>query len=256
MEEIKEYLKELEFDVYEDNFVLPQLNDASKRFRELARIKHSDKGGDDEEFIKIYNAYKQIKKFYEKMKGGDLQKYCEGNEEEEELIKNLFEEFNYSRKNKSSFTIFIENDLSLIWNEVLENRYGGPEDKGVNGLHWSHKDYEFNELEKSDIYLRKYHKPKSDNTSKIVIQGNFELAVAFVANELPKLYKKVHDKKIMTIAEDTRACEICPYKTAVLTEFEDHVKSYHKKDQIDVIVATQSSIKCSRCEIELLLWLT
>ena len=159
------------------------------------------------------------------MKDGDVQKYCEGSEEEDNLIKKLFEEFNFSRKNKSSFTIFIENDLSLTWNEVLSKAYGEPEDKGINGMHWSHKDYEYHELEKSDIYLRKYHKPKSDKTSKIVIQGNFELAVAYVANELPKLYKKVHDKKIIPLSADTKSCERCTYKTVVLSDFNDHLNS-------------------------------
>ena len=57
----------------------------------------------------------------------------------------------------------------------------------------------------------------------------------------------VDDNNIMTITEDTRAVEICPYTTAVLMEFEDHVKGY----QIDENVATQSSNKCSICEFEL-----
>ena len=168
MNEIKEYLKVLEFEIDEKNPVFPKLKEVGKRFRELAKVKHSDKGGDDEEFVKLYNAYNQIKKYYKEGNDSDIKKYCEGSEEEEDLIRKLFEEFNISQKNKSCFTIFIENDLSLTWDEILEDRYGKPEDKGVNGLHWSHIGYEFQELQKSDIYLRKYHKPKSDKTSKIV----------------------------------------------------------------------------------------
>ena len=202
MNNIKDYLKELKFDVEGNDFVLPNLKEVSKRFRDLAKVKHSDKGGDDGDFVKLYYAYTQIKKYYKENKNGDLEKYCDESEEDDILIKNLFDEFNFSRKNKSSFTIFIENDLSLIWNEVLENTYGKPEDKGIHGLHWSHKGYGYQELEKSDIYMRKYHKPKSDNTSKIVIQGNFELAVAFVAKELPKMYKKVHEKKRIAISQE------------------------------------------------------
>ena len=219
MNEIVEYLRELDFEIDEKTGVLPKLNEVSKRFRELAKLRHSDKGGDDAAFIKLYYAYNQIKKFYKNMKDEDIQKYGSESEEEEELIKRLFEEFNFSRKNKYSFTIFIENDLSGIWNEVLEKSYGKPEDKGVNGLHWSHKGYQYQELERSDIYLRKYHKPKSDNISKIVIQGNFELAVAFVAKELPKLYKKVHDKKKLPLEEDTKSCRSCAFTTSVLVNF-------------------------------------
>ena len=111
----------------------------------------------------------------------------------------------------------------MVWDEILEDVYGKPDDKGIHGKHWSHKEFEFEGLEKSDIYLRKYHKPKSDNNSKIVIQGNFELSIAFVAKEMPKLYKKVHDKKNLAIAEETKSCELCGYEIADLEVVNEHV---------------------------------
>ena len=254
MNEIKEYLKVLEFEIDEKNPVFPKLKEVGKRFRELAKVKHSDKGGDDEEFVKLYNAYNQIKKYYKKGNDNDIKKYCEGSEEEEDLIRKLFEEFNISQKNKSCFTIFIENDLSLTWDEILEDRYGKPEDKGVNGLHWSHKGYEFQELQKSDIYLRKYHKPKSDKTSKIVIQGNFELAVAFVANELPKMYKKVFDKKSLPLSDarksdESKSCDFCEYKTMILEDLKEHENTCHI-EKIDVNGPTKDAIKCTKCQLE------
>ena len=103
MNEIIEHLRELDFEIDEKTCVLPKLNDVSKRFRELAKLRHSDKGGDDAAFIKLYYAYNQIKNFYKNMKDEDIQKYGSESEEEEELIKRLFEEFNFSRKNKYSF---------------------------------------------------------------------------------------------------------------------------------------------------------
>ena len=123
MNEIIKYLKELNFEVDEKKLVFPKLKEVAKRFRELAEVKHSDKGGDDAEFIKLYHAYNQIRKYFKEGKDKNLENYCEGSEEEEELIKKLFEEFNISQKNKSCFTVFIENDLSLIWGEVLEDIY-------------------------------------------------------------------------------------------------------------------------------------
>ena len=161
MDAIKEHLIVLEFDVSVIGFALPKLNVVSKRFRDLARVKHSDKGGDDAEFIKLYNAYSHIKDFYLNLETGEMQTFCSNMEEEEELMKNLFEDFNISRKNKSSFTIFIKNYLSFIWDKVLEKRYGKPDDKDVNGLHWTHLSYAFKDLEKSNIFLRKYHMPRS-----------------------------------------------------------------------------------------------
>ena len=251
MDKINEYLKELEFDTVENCVDLPTLKDVMKRFRDLAKLKHSDKGGDDADFVKLYYAYNQIKKCYREMEGEEKQKYCEGKDEEEDLIKNLFEEFNLSRKNKSCFTIFIENEMSLMWDEILENTYGKPDDKGINGKHWSHKGYEFEDLEKSDIYIRKYHKPKSDNTSKIVIQGNFELSIAFVAKEMPKLYKKVYDKKRIAISVQTQSCEECGYKAATLAEFNEHVHDNHSETVI-ANSETQPIFKCSRCDLEVL----
>ena len=270
MNEIIKYLKELNFEVDEKKLVFPKLKEVAKRFRELAKVKHSDKGGDDAEFIKLYHAYNQIRKYFKEGKDKNLEKYCEGSEEEEELIKKLFEEFNISQKNKSCFTVFIENDLSLIWGEVLEDIYGEPEDKGINGLHWSHRGYEYKGCEVSDIYLRKYHMPKSDKTSKIVIQGNFELAVAYVANELPKLYKKVYDKKKLPISvvpesdittqpslmckrceldlpdenemkkhekKPHRKCDYCPFQTTKLTTLKPHIEKHHG-----------GAVRCEACD--------
>ena len=61
MDKISEYMKELKFDI--EGNVFPSLIEVSKRFRDLAKIKHSDKGGDDAEFVKLYYAFKQIMKY-------------------------------------------------------------------------------------------------------------------------------------------------------------------------------------------------
>ena len=121
------------------------------------------------------------------MKHGEVMKYREGMEDdkEEELIKQLFKDFNMCRQNQSSFTVFIENELSFLWDKIFEARYGSPINKGIHGFHWTHKGYSFDEILKSNIYVRKYHEPKNDKSSKIVIQGNFTLAIAFVTDELP-----------------------------------------------------------------------
>lgn len=120
--EIKEHLLVLEFNVSDVGFKLPKLKEVAKRFRDLALQKHSDKGGDDAEFIVLFNAYKAIVLFYNNMKDGEVKKYCDGLDEEEELIKKLFKDFNVCRQNKSSFTIFIETDSSFIWDNVLGSR--------------------------------------------------------------------------------------------------------------------------------------
>ena len=77
------------------------------------------------------------------MKHGEVMKYREGMEDdkEEELIKQLFKDFNMCRQNQSSFTVFIENELSFLWDKIFEARYGSPINKGIHGFHWTHKGY-------------------------------------------------------------------------------------------------------------------
>ena len=64
---------------------------------------------------------------------------------------------------------------------------------------------------------------------------------------MPKLYKKVHDKKNLAIAEETKSCELCGYEIADLEVFNEHVRAKHTGD-----IETQPIFKCSRCDLEVL----
>jgi hypothetical protein len=138
-------------------------------------------------------------------------------------------------------TIFIENKVSFIWDNVLEKRYGKVEDKGIHGFHWTNKEYSFEDLSGCNIFLRKYHEPKNDKSSKIVIQGNFKLTVAFVTDELPKIYKAVHEIKRSAIGGEVddisiklkvldiqKACGHCDFKTLQKSEVDEHVNKSHQ----------------------------
>jgi hypothetical protein len=216
----------------------------------------------------LYNAYNQIKDFYLNLENEEMEKFCSDMEEEEELMKKLFDEFNICRKNKSSFKIFIENDLSFIWDNILEKRYGKPEDKDVNGLHWTHLSYSFKNLEKSNIFLQKYHMPKNDKSSKIVIQGNFELAVSFVANELPNIYKDVFELKKISISNESnkvsdkknavKSCERCAFSTSSPLEYNEHMTNSHIEIVQEPPQATERQdtvLKCVKCDLEISLHL-
>ena len=82
--QIKDELLELGFDVNEEGFKLPKLSEINKNFRQLAFKKHSDKGGDDEQFIRLYDAWKKVCTLYNDMKIEELTKYDEGNYEQDE----------------------------------------------------------------------------------------------------------------------------------------------------------------------------
>ena len=62
--QIKDELLELGFNVNEEGFKLPKLSEINKNFRQLAFKKHSDKGGDDEQFIRLYDAWKKVCTLY------------------------------------------------------------------------------------------------------------------------------------------------------------------------------------------------
>ena len=226
--EIRSELLEMGFDVDDVSFELPELKIIAKRFRKLAKQTHSDKtkSDDDNDFVRLMKSYQSILKFFEHKKDCDLVKL----DEEEEIITNLFKDFNFTKKNKSSCTVMIENELSLIWNEILENKYGKADDKGPQGMHWTHRDYMFDEQNCTDIFLRKYHAPKKDNQSKIHVQsnvrGNF-LPAHFVDNVLPKIAEEVHavgknapisapsteapQKKEVKTKQNTSKCKECDF---------------------------------------------
>ena len=75
------------FDVNEENFQLPKLEIIKKRFRDLALKKHSDKGGQDEEFVPVLKAYKAIIDFF----NSDLNKSVM--DKEGEIIRSMFKDF-------------------------------------------------------------------------------------------------------------------------------------------------------------------
>ena len=76
---MKEWM-ELGFNVLEEGFVLPKLKDVNSRFRTLALQRHSDKGGDDAEFVKLFDAWKAICTFYNNMTANDVNMYRNGME--------------------------------------------------------------------------------------------------------------------------------------------------------------------------------
>ena len=104
--------------------------EVNKKFRILALEKHSEKGGNDADFTKLFDAWKAICSYYNNLDQNEIMKHRDGKEEDEEekFVRQLFKDSNVCRQNQSSFTVFIENEFSFLWYKVLENRYGSPLD--------------------------------------------------------------------------------------------------------------------------------
>ena len=76
--------------------------------------------------------------------GNFIEKYYQPKDDdtEEEIARYVFRSFKSDdiKENLCSFTIRIDNHLSLVWDSVLTKHYGQPIDrKGTgNGKHWKH----------------------------------------------------------------------------------------------------------------------
>ena len=163
----------------------PKMKIVTRRYYDLSLIHHPDRpGGDNATYQAITEAYRIVGDFIEKFyepKSDDT---------EEEIARHVFRSFNFEdiKENLSSFTINIDNNLSLIWDTVLTKHYGHPKDRTFNGKHWKHFDYNDDHGNKVVITISKWHIPKKDKQSKIHVQSSVKgklLPAHFVSTHLP-----------------------------------------------------------------------
>ena len=177
---------------------VPKLKVVTKMYHKLALKHHPDRPGenDDELFKKITEAYRFICEYLEELID---EKEDEPFDYEEEVARRTFKQFEFAKvkENMRSFTIHIENNLSMVWDKILSTHYGGPLDRDENGFHWKVSNYTDGNLT-GNIAIGKWHIPKKDGQSKLNIQsnerGNF-LPAHFVDHVLPKLLQEVHNYK-------------------------------------------------------------
>ena len=161
-------------------------------------LHHPDRnpGCDEAIFKEITEAYRLVGNFIEENRNKENK---DGKEFdfEEEIARKTFQQFQFSKvkENMKSFTIYIENSKSFIWDKILTIHYGEPQgDNKQNGLHWKVADYSDGNLI-GNITVGKWHIPKKDKQSKLHIQSNERgnyLPAHFVDNVLPILLKEVH----------------------------------------------------------------
>ena len=202
-------------------------------FFKLALVKHPDKaGGSSAAFQELLKSYQNIlKHLAENLNNDDL-------DNDEQFLKDLFKEFNFPRENDQSFTILIENELADTWEEEISELYNDPTiNAASNGHQWKTM-FEFaGNVVKISMTLWK--SPKSNNQSKILIQGGKQsLNTIFVFNELPKIYQKVKDRRtqkpsFISITQDL-SCKKC--ETHITTIHTN--KSPQNRDTVEVVDRT------------------
>ena len=97
------------------------VNIVKTAFCKLALVRHPDKaGGSTAAFQELLNSYHTVLKHVkENLQDDDL-------DDDEQFIKDLFNEFNFPKENDNGFTILIENHLACIWEEELSELYCEP----------------------------------------------------------------------------------------------------------------------------------
>ena len=226
---------------------VPKMKYIKKKYYKLALLHHPDKpGGNGDLFKEISAAYYFLGNYLEEQGINEV----DDNEFdfEEYVARKTFHQFQFSKikENMRSFTIHIQNNHSTTWEKVLTKHYGNPVNKDGNGLHWKVGNYTDGNTT-ANISISKWHIPKKDNQSKLLIQsnesGNF-LPAHYVDHVLPKLFEEVHACQEVPLRQETLPstkkkskpklsgfkCKECDFDGKNITGLNKHKTQAHKAD--------------------------
>ena len=214
------------------------VNIVKNAFLKLALVRHPDKaGGSTAAFQELLNSYHTVLKHVKENLNDD------NLDDDEQFIKDLFNQFNFPKENDNGFTILIENHLAGLWEEELSELYNDPDINTTNhGRQWK-TTYKYEE-NSAKISITLWNTPKSNNQSKILIQGGRQsLNTIFVFIELSRMYTKVRrnsqSKLSLTLGVETSInCPQCDFAAKSTPDLDNHKKSIH--------VAFQ--VSCERCD--------
>ena len=147
------------------------------KYKKKAKLMHPDKlGGKKEDFQDLYNAYCRLLDYIE-----DNQNKEAYEEEEEDYETEFFKKHNVLKECTSSFVLYIQNELAVRWQKVLEKHLT---------MHSSDKCRII--FKTGDITVTLYVKPKKDPRSKVHIQGKSQKRnLEFIMEKLSMFYFEV-----------------------------------------------------------------
>ena len=237
------------------------IREVIKAYRKEALKVHPDKidqESTDEErakataaFQELNNSYGRVLKLVLQKKKDKEETFSENNEEgdhiivddDEQFVKDNFENCNFPHENSGSFTVTIQHTQAGYWQACLEDVYGQPHieknDRGTEcDRYWKFK-YEF-EGNVTDITVHIYNNPKSKKSSKLLIQGGEQYLIClYVFNVLPKIYKDVcRNKPKVVVSKRSQpsrsmvSCGQCKVK-ATLTDMKMHLKTAHSNSTVN-----------------------
>ena len=169
------------------NEKLPKLKEISAQYRKLSLKRHPDKGGLKEDFQKLTESFHRLSAFVASYKD----QVFDPNDIEENELRNFFCKYNVINENKGSTTILLENGREAQWESVLIASYGAPTITPT-GKAWK-ATIGYDQLPPRKVTITKWDRPKSDNITKLCVQGSYPHYYIYSAITLPELYKKVID---------------------------------------------------------------
>ena len=212
------------------NITLSEVNTA---FRELAKVTHPDKVGDDStsKFQALLNAYEKIKGYFK-----DNDNIDTDTDDEEVFFRENFEKFNFPFANKGSFTVAIEDHLANTWQDCMVNILGEPKMNTNTECERIWK-VSYGNIEKVDITIHLYNNPKNRKGSKLLLQaGKQSVLCSYVFEELPKIYKEVSKNKqiflegpkIKRVSKPVVKCDKCKFKSSLI-QMKMHMNNVHSR---------------------------
>ena len=161
-EEIVNLLKLMKF---ENLLEIPSMRMLRKRLKKLAVEKHPDKGGSNEEFKELYQAYEAL--------GNIIATEPENKEDDEEVeARRMFQEENVEEINSACITLRVNSEGGDVWDKILKENFGTPvknsevyaENKGEKyTTTFKH------EGESCKIYITIYRPSKSFQTRRTIL---------------------------------------------------------------------------------------
>ena len=266
---------------------LPKMKVLRKRYLELSLIRHSDKGGTDEEFQELLHAYNSIGKLIEKSKNLDKEDL------EEEEARKKFKESNVEKINKTSVTIKILSAHVNAWDQVFTEKYGNPTvNEASDSKQWSIP-YRISQVDGGVIKVTIWNLSKKKQ-STMLIQGEHMkqyLNISFAENAVPKLFtevlirvpKRIHENEEANLRRNLRqnvrrpckkctmvfntvsdlnkhvlshhennsnTCEQCSHKFGSKAAMDKHVKVVHRTSSQMMIMSEEGVISCEFCPIK------
>ena len=219
------YYKEYESDLHIfglNNERLPKLKEITAQYRKLSLKTHPDKGGKKEDFQKLYEAFHRLSGFV----AANKETIFDPEDIEENELRKFFCKYNVIHENNGSTTVFLENGREAEWESVLIACYGEPKIT-PSGKSWKAK-IGSDHLPARNVTITKWDRPKSDNNTKLCVQGSYPHYYLFSALTLPQLYRKVVDMVKLSIISQVKVSDVSKPKIKAVRTTSGNLKSQVK----------------------------